>query len=906
MADPGLVRLLRRRNQGEELAHDLKNIKDKAEPLLSRIVQTFPDYTTHDIRHSLQVLENLPKIVAPRSLIREMNKYEIYFLAAATYLHDIGMVNFPELAPHDITDEEDLRNYIRENHHLRSEQFIRTNFEDLAIEDEHQANIIGRICRGHRKEDLGDVGIFEPDIMYRDCAINVPLLCSLLRIADELDLTFERAPLIVYEHVDVRDKISREEWQKHLSVSGVGLAPGDPLTIRCSAVVKNPRIHRALKSLETKINRQLEDLPNHLHQYNSCRKDLPRRFTAKIRAVGYEPHDFKFSLKESAIFSLLMGERLYGRKEESLREVLKNSVDACRARREFLKKHGTHFDPHIMFELSPDRRRLTVRDNGIGMSEDEIERYFARIGESYYRSQKFLEADLTFTPLSELGIGILSCFMMADKIAVETRTDESDPILIEVDDISDFFIVRPGKMDEPGTVLTLFLKNDLGRKLDLRREIRLYGHHLEFPIKVKTAEGGEILIEDDGFNPNPQAFLTEGFETRFAFHTIRIVDDYVEGIIAFPVRKTDTLGLEPMSIGDLLSGTRDVSSRPPLHLVSNEGVLTSIDFLLPDPWLMIRFYQDLNLRRNPVDLNIARNTVMYNDRRTKFENRVEELLVQGLARSLRDVRLKAKEMGCDPTHNLRAFFIEHIKDDGVLEHVREKTNVSSNFLDFVRLFFPLRCASTKGVRYMTCEEAMKENRPVVLFDGFRRADDQDVEYFFTHWKTIAEDTLYVVPTRRDIAISWAALGKPIVLAITKTIEYEESSELADLLPQGTPLIRFKDYATTRFAEVMGECVVISDHDFKYPMQYLWINRENPFVDLLVQRREAIRNREIDIKLFFVSVMTWFDQGGSERQLSLILEKQKEIVSWLVDFGLGKKAEEYVLTLKDFPSMNVLG
>ena len=104
----------------------------------------------------------------PDNLKDRLNIYEIYFLIASTYLHDIGMVNFPGLC--DVSGDnkkEDLAENIRNRHHLRSEEYITKNYKDLMIDDSHQATIIGRICRGHRKENLGDMNLFDPNLIYK-------------------------------------------------------------------------------------------------------------------------------------------------------------------------------------------------------------------------------------------------------------------------------------------------------------------------------------------------------------------------------------------------------------------------------------------------------------------------------------------------------------------------------------------------------------------------------------------------------------------------------------------------------------------------------------------------------------------------------------------------------------------
>ena len=197
-----LVEVLKERTEGEKLCHKLEEIKGKVKYFLDEIPKTFPEYTKHDIEHSERVIDYLDLII-PDSLKKELDTYEIFFLLASAYLHDIGMIRFPE-------DEDTDSELIREMHHLRSEKFIVENYKDLSIEDEHQARIIGKICRGHRKEDLRSFRIETYKIGH---TINVPLLAALLRIADELDITFERAPFVIYEHIPPKDQISKEEWE---------------------------------------------------------------------------------------------------------------------------------------------------------------------------------------------------------------------------------------------------------------------------------------------------------------------------------------------------------------------------------------------------------------------------------------------------------------------------------------------------------------------------------------------------------------------------------------------------------------------------------------------------------------------------------------------------------------------
>ena len=486
----------------------------------------------HDINHSDRIIEILDRIL-PDSLKQELNGYEIFFLASAAYLHDIGMINFPELPiPSNLSNAKAISTYIREQHHIRSEVFITAAFMDLRIEDIHQAKIIGRISRGHRKENLQDKDLFESDRVYKGAAINVQLLAALLRLGDTLDISFERTPIVLYEHLPVIDPVSMDEWKKHLSISGVVPLPDDPLTLKSNATCSSPKIHRLLKRIEKDTNDQLDYLPSFLHQYRQYAKELPRKFYILITAEGYQAFDFKFSLQENEITKLLMGDKLYQSKDESIRELLKNSVDACRARKEKLKKVGLSYSPIILIEEFSDGK-LSIKDNGIGMNEDIIERYFTKIGTSFYNSSEFSD-NYTFTPVSELGIGFLSSFMIAEKIIVETKTDSDPAVVIDIDNVSDFFIVHKSPAQETGTTITLILKRNLD--INFENAIKQYARHIEFPIEFKKFDQkNTVQILDTGYKLTvlrklPE-LLSESLAESLTFYKKSIKEDSLEGII---------------------------------------------------------------------------------------------------------------------------------------------------------------------------------------------------------------------------------------------------------------------------------------------------------------------------------------------------------------------------------------
>lgn len=129
-----LLEILETKQQGKSLVYDLGKMRKKAEFLLPKIIETFPDYTEHGIRHSERILDILNLILSD-NLKEELNEYEIFFLVSAAYFHDIGMVNFPEIATNSkITNNTiAIATEIRENHHVRSELFVTKNFGDQRL-----------------------------------------------------------------------------------------------------------------------------------------------------------------------------------------------------------------------------------------------------------------------------------------------------------------------------------------------------------------------------------------------------------------------------------------------------------------------------------------------------------------------------------------------------------------------------------------------------------------------------------------------------------------------------------------------------------------------------------------------------------------------------------------------------
>jgi hypothetical protein len=700
-----------------------------------------------------------------------------------------------------------VQNSIRNIHHLRSEEFIVKNYKDLAISDEHQARIIGRLCRGHRKEDLYNRNLFEPDRIYKDSSINMPFLAALLRIGDELDLTFERAPIIVFEHLHLESKVSLDEWRKHLSISGVIPHPEDPLLIKCSATCSDPEIHRLLKKLETKINEELDSLPAHVHQHRAVIKDLPRKFVLSIETQGYKAYDLRFSLQQNEITKLLMGEKLYKRKEESLRELLKNSIDACRARKELSKKERFNYSPKIIFEFASNNK-IIVKDNGIGMNEDTVERYFTKIGKSFYSSPEFLES-FNFTPVSELGIGFLSCFMIATKIIVETKTDSSTPLLLEIDDVSDYFIVRDGTTNQTGTSITLYLKKNLN--IDLAQEIMNYARHVEFPIEVKLPDNRILKIKDLGFSLNIENIFdllkVYGGSSHdfyiYDFHTVKIHKSSVEGIIGTLFRKQVDLGLSPITSFHLQKPyedkLREIERSGSNRTICYEGILVGHTSILPK-WLNPRYiFMDLNIKCGALEFNAARNDVILNAKYQKFMRSIEKILIEDYWRFLHTLD-SAQRKNAKFQEFTNSFFENYfnITDHALSEN---KEELPDKLIELCRSFFYFKCASPQGVYYFNGNDITKTGKRIIFLHYLTEYSRDHIKQLLSCCSGFSNNDIYLLTGYPSSYVARLVFDEYHTDTFTNFLRFQRSEVMKGLLPKSWILASFTNYKSTRLIEI---------------------------------------------------------------------------------------------------------
>ena len=209
----------------------------------------------------------------------------------------------------------------------------------------------------------------------------------------------------------------------------------------------------------------------------------------------------------------LMIHSLYSNKEIFLRELISNASDAADKLRFEGIEHPDWYgdDPDLKIKVSFDKsaRTVTISDNGIGMSRDEVISNLgtiARSGTKEFFSKLSGDQQKDAALIGQFGVGFYSAFIVADRITVETRRaglSVSDGIRWESDGSGEFTVES---IDRPqrGTSITMHLRegeDDFLSTHKLKSIIRKYSDHISLPIQMNKeewdADKSEHVVKDE-------------------------------------------------------------------------------------------------------------------------------------------------------------------------------------------------------------------------------------------------------------------------------------------------------------------------------------------------------------------------------------------------------------------------
>ena len=271
----------------------------------------------------------------------------------------------------------------------------------------------------------------------------------------------------------------------------------------------------------------------------------------------------QFKTESKKILDLMINS-VYTNKDIFLRELISNASDAIdKLYYKSLTDRNVKLDKDdfcIRINLDKENRTITILDNGIGMSEQELDEnlgIIAKSGSSLFKEMNEKNKDINI--IGQFGVGFYSAFMVAKEIRVLSKAFGSDEAYEWVSNGADGYSISKSLKDEVGTLITLFLKDNTDTDnydefLEPRRIegiIKKYSDYVKYPIIMqkevsKDDDKKEKEVEDETINSmipiwkrNESEVTEEEYNSFYAdkFYDfekpLKVIHSSVEGQIAY-------------------------------------------------------------------------------------------------------------------------------------------------------------------------------------------------------------------------------------------------------------------------------------------------------------------------------------------------------------------------------------
>lgn len=399
-------------------------------------------------------------------------------------------------------------------HNLRSkiENGLQSFYTNILIED------LSLICQSHG-EDFNFIKQQKTERLdWENKKNNIQFISSLLRLADIIHFSSDRAPMSLYAEKQITNEDSLIHWKAKFQDTKYSISILETqIYISFQAYCTEPEtyyfLYDYIKYIDAEIHNyfELKREWERLENFNNYNLNFhPNVITENIK---YDVEKFipdtklKFTLNQAKILDLLMGVQLYKDKYACLREVYQNALDTSKCLIAYNKKHGITESISIEFGIGEEvlegvtKKFIYCLDHGLGMNKYIIENYLLHIGNSYYKSKDFDEKNTEWNfgvkPTSQFGIGILSCYMIADKIGITTiYYDDKETLSFVLSGISERFYYKAAlpsdleKIGQHGTLLKLYLKEDISQHINSEFIQKM-------PLYLSDVHEGEVLCTDN-------------------------------------------------------------------------------------------------------------------------------------------------------------------------------------------------------------------------------------------------------------------------------------------------------------------------------------------------------------------------------------------------------------------------
>jgi molecular chaperone HtpG len=401
---------------------------------------------------------------------------------------------------------------------------------------------------------------------------------------------------------------------------------------------------------------------------------------------------------------------LYSHKEIFLRELVSNASDACeKLRFEAIAKPDLLGSDSLSITLTPDSTAgtLSIKDNGIGMSQEEVVDNLGTIARS--GTKKFLEtlsgdSAKDAQLIGQFGVGFYSAFIVADKVTVLSKRSDAQAVRWESDGEGTYQVEASDKSDR-GTEVILHVREEDKEFLEpsrLRGLVRKYSDHLSTPIVLKEDGKEETVNQAKAFWTRPKSELKDEDYQAFYKHISHDSEDArlwshnkVEGNIEY----TSLLYLPKRAPFDLFE--RDQKGGIQLY-VKRVFIMDKAAELLP-PYL--RFMRGL-VDSSDLPLNVSRELLQNN----RTVEKIKSALVKRSLDMLEDLAANKPEEYAEFWKTFGS-----VLKEGIIEDAGNKTRIA------------------KLLRFNSTSESGGGDAPGVTLEAYvsRMKADQKAIYFLT-------------------------------------------------------------------------------------------------------------------------------------------------------------------------------
>ena len=372
----------------------------------------------------------------------------------------------------------------------------------------------------------------------------------------------------------------------------------------------------------------------------------------------------QISVQTENIFPIIK-QFLYSDQEILLRELFSNAVDASSKLRTLSSKgifKGELGDMTIDIILDVENKTLTIKDRGIGMTEEEVQKYLNQV--AFSSAAEFLEQYKDeASVIGHFGLGFYSAFMVADKVEVNTRSHTDTPGVKWICFGNPEYEIEAVEKEDRGSEIVLHISEDSKEFLEKARIEELlqkYCKFLPFPIRfgtkeestwegegddrkeIKTVEDNVINFKEPLWKKNPADLTDEDYKDFYnhlypnsmpPLFWIHLNIDFpfnLTGILYFP-KVTNSIEVQKNKIqlySNQVYVTDDVKEIVPEFLTLLHGVIDSPDI----PLNVSRSYlqSDSNVRKitSYITKKVAEKlNSLYKDDRKEFEDKWSEISV---------------------------------------------------------------------------------------------------------------------------------------------------------------------------------------------------------------------------------------------------------------------------------------